>query len=101
MRAMFTLPIHPGAVEEYREAHRAVWPSMRSALSSAGFRNYSIFLGDSTAIGYYEADDPTEVWRRLASYPAAVEWQRANIARVRNPPGAEGPLQLTEVFHLD
>ena len=45
-------------LDEYREAHRTVWPELLEALRDAGWRNYSLFLrDDGLLIGYAEADD--------------------------------------------
>jgi L-rhamnose mutarotase len=50
--------VDPNRLEEYREAHRAVWPELLEALRDAGWRNYSLFLrDDGLLIGYAEADD--------------------------------------------
>ena len=50
--------VDPNRLDEYREAHRAVWPELLEALRDAGWRNYSLFLrDDGLLIGYAEADD--------------------------------------------
>ena len=50
--------VDPDRLDEYREAHRAVWPELLQALRDAGWRNYSLFLReDGLLIGYAEADD--------------------------------------------
>ena len=50
--------VDPSRLEEYREAHSAVWPELLEALRDAGWRNYSLFLrDDGLLIGYAEADD--------------------------------------------
>ena len=57
-RVCFLLQVRPDRVAEYRERHRAVWPEMRQALSSAGWRNYSLFLrADGLLVGYLECED--------------------------------------------
>ena len=38
--------VDPNRLDEYREAHRAVWPELLEALRDAGWRNYSLFLRD-------------------------------------------------------
>ena len=50
--------VNPNRLEEYREAHSAVWPELLEALRDAGWRNYSLFLReDGLLVGYAEADD--------------------------------------------
>ena len=49
-RAAFVLRIKPDRITEYVEAHAAVWPEMRAAISDAGIRNYSIFLDGNRSV---------------------------------------------------
>ena len=47
--------VDPGRLDEYRDAHRAVWLELLEALRDAGWRNYSLFLrDDGLLIGYAE-----------------------------------------------
>ena len=47
-RVCFQLQVKPERIAEYRERHAAVWPEMREALATTGWRNYSLFLSDFT-----------------------------------------------------
>ena len=38
--------VDPSRLQEYREAHSAVWPELLEALRDAGWSNYSLFLRD-------------------------------------------------------
>jgi len=58
MRICFLLKVRADRLDEYKERHAHVWPEMREALSSTGWRNYSLFLRpDGLLIGYLETDD--------------------------------------------
>ncbi len=60
--------VDPNRLDEYREAHRAVWPELLEALRDAGWRNYSLFLrDDGLLIGYAEADDLAVAQERVAT----------------------------------
>ena len=57
-RYCFTSRVDPRHLDRYRERHAAVWPEMLAALRDAGWRNYSLFLGETgLLVGYFEADD--------------------------------------------
>ena len=57
-RVCWTMRVRPERLEEYKAAHRAVWPEMLEALSATGWTNYSLFLTeDGLLIGYLETDD--------------------------------------------
>src|SRR4051794_25431881 len=57
-RVCFLLRVRPDRLDEYKAAHRNVWPEMRDALSRHGWHNYSLFLAeDGLLVGYVETDD--------------------------------------------
>lgn len=100
-REAFALKIRPDKVAEYVEAHGQVWPEVLEAIKRAGIRNYTIFLHDSTAFGYFECDDPAEANAVLAADPHCVRWEdwMAEFLDERVP--ADGAPALTEIFRLD
>ena len=103
--ARYCLLGHVGAdrLEEYRAAHRAVWPELLDALRDAGWRNYSLFLrDDGTLVGYTEADDLAAAQAAVARTDVNARWQ----ARMAELFGTDGPPDeawelVPEVFHLD
>ncbi len=100
-RAAFVLHIRPDRIDEYVEAHREVWPEMRSAISDAGIRNYSIYLDGTRAFGYFEADDPDASLAALGETDVNGRWQdaMADLLDARVDDG--GPGLLPEIFRLD
>jgi L-rhamnose mutarotase len=44
----FRMKLKPGAVDEYRRRHDALWPDLAAALHDAGIYDYSIFLDEET-----------------------------------------------------
>lgn len=97
--------VQPERLDEYRRRHAQVWPELLTALKEAGWRRYSLFLGDDgLLVGYVEADD-------LAAAQAAVEATEVNTAWQREMSelfaglDGEAPDQnwrlLDEVFNLD
>lgn len=100
-RAAFVLTIRPDKVPEYVAAHAGVWPELRTAISAAGIRNYSIFLHGNQAFGYLESDDLDAAWAHLARQEVNQRWQdaMADLLDARVVDG--GPATLPEIFRLD
>jgi L-rhamnose mutarotase len=100
-RSAFVLRVRHECVDEYVEAHRAVWPEMLDALRGAGIRNYSIFRAGNEMFGYFEADDLDAAERFLAGQEVCTRWQdaMAGLLEERVPDG--GPPRLEVVFRLE
>lgn len=100
-RSAFVLSVRPEKIDEYVEAHRAVWPELLDALRSAGIRNYTIFRRGNDVFGYFESDDLEAAGRFLAEQQVNSRWQdaMANLLEERVPEA--GPPPLEEVFRLD
>ena len=102
MRVAFKMKLHPGQEAEYRRRHDDLWPERSDLLTSAGIRNYSIFLDPDTLalFGVLDIDDPS----RLDDLPAQPVMQRwwAYMADIMetNPDQSPVSLPLTQVFHL-
>lgn len=100
-RGAFVLNIKPDKVDEYVEAHAAVWPEMREAISEAGIRNYSIFLDGTRAFGYFEADDVMDALARLGETDVNTRWQEAMAGLLEARVESQGPGLLPEIFRLE
>jgi L-rhamnose mutarotase len=95
--------VNPERLDEYREAHKAVWPELLEALRDAGWRNYSLFLrDDGLLIGYAEADDLAEAQQKVARTEVNAGWQAA-MAELFQSDGApdEAWELIPEVFNLE
>jgi L-rhamnose mutarotase len=95
--------VDPNRLDEYREAHSAVWPELLEALRDAGWRNYSLFLrDDGLLIGYAEADDLALAQERVARTEVNARWQAA-MAQLFQTKGApdEAWEIVPEVFNLE
>ncbi len=105
-RVAFVLRIKPGALEEYRQRHAAIWPDMVAALEAAGARNYSIFLDQDELrlFAYLEADpDFAALVKRINADPVNMRWQRymRDIMESEIDPRTEWAPRLDELFHMD
>ena len=95
--------VDPNRVDEYREAHRAVWPEGFEALQEAGWRNYSLFLrDDGLIIGYAEADDLAVAQERVARTEVNARWQAAmaELFQIEGAPDEAWGI-IPEVFNLE
>ncbi|HZA32655.1 MAG TPA: L-rhamnose mutarotase [Propionibacteriaceae bacterium] len=90
-------------LDEYREAHKAVWPELLEALRDAGWRNYSLFLrDDGLLIGYAEADDLTEAQQKVARTEVNARWQAAMSQLFASEGAPDQAWELIpEVFNLE
>ena len=104
-RVCFVLQVRPDRLDEYRARHADVWPEMRSALSEAGWHNYSIFLrDDGLLVGYVETPDFEQAQAAMARTEVNARWQE-QMKEFFVELGDQGPdeamVPLPEVFHLD
>ncbi len=104
MRICFLLHIRREKIEEYRERHARIWPTMVKALRDAGWRNYSLFLQpDGLLVGYFETNDLAVSQRKMQAASVNTQWQH-EMAHCFENLGETVPDQniipLTEVFHL-
>ncbi len=106
-RIGFTLKVKQERLEEYKEAHKAVWPEMIEALTEAGWHNYSLFLNsDGQLFGYFETPHDFDTARALMSEKEVnARWQE-NMAEYFESSSGDAAhadnmmIQLEEVFHI-
>lgn len=104
-RVCFTLQVRPDRLDEYRARHRAVWPELLTALSQAGWRDYSLFLReDGLLIGYLHTEDFEASLAAMEATDVNRRWQAEMAEFFDLGPGARPDTSmrpLQEVFHLD
>jgi L-rhamnose mutarotase len=77
-RVCFLLRVKPDRLREYKDAHKNVWPEMRSALSKHGWHNYSLFLrDDGLLVGYVETPDFKKAVAGMQTEEVNGRWQKA------------------------
>ncbi|MCW6508737.1 L-rhamnose mutarotase [Lichenifustis flavocetrariae] len=72
------LRIRAGRIDEYKKAHREVWPSVLAQIERSNIHNYSIFLREPENIlfayfEYHGTDYPADM-RRMAADPETRRW---------------------------
>lgn len=103
-RVAFHLRIRADRIQDYDEAHRAVWPDLLRVIKRAGVTQYSIFRRGQDLFFYLQADDFERTWSEIASHPLDQRWQQ-KMAALFEPigeqlaPGERLPM-MREVFYL-
>jgi len=100
-RSAFVLRVRTDRIDDYVEAHRAVWPDMLQALKEAGISNYSIFRDGNQVFGYFESDDLAHAATYLADQEVCTRWQDAMAELLEGRVPDSGPPALEEIFRLD
>jgi L-rhamnose mutarotase len=103
-RYAFQLRIKPGAIEEYEQEHRRVWPELLAKLKEVGISDYSIFRRDQELILCLRVADFDRAWDELDRDPVNQKWQ-CFMSRLFEPvPGlrpGERFAMMKEVFYLE
>jgi L-rhamnose mutarotase len=103
-RVCFLLRVKPDRLDEYKAAHRTVWPEMRDALSRHGWHNYSLFLADDgLLVGYLETEDFDRAVAGMQSEEVNARWQAAMkdlFQPLKTGAADTSLLTLEQVFYL-
>ena len=98
----FRMQLNPGAADEYRRRHDAIWPELVELLKAAGIRDYSIHLDPQTHALF------GVLWRAeghgmddLPRHPVMQKWW-AHMADLMEtgPDNAPVAVPLIPMFHL-
>ena len=100
------LGVKPERLEEYKEAHRHIWPEILAMIHQCNLRNYSIFYQDGLLFSYFEyvGDDYAADMARMAADPRTREWWAwMEPMQEPVPTRKEGEwwAEMEEVFHTD
>ena len=100
-RQCFLLRVRPDKLPEYIEVHQRVWEEMRAALSTSGWRNYSLFLEEETGtvVGYFESDDVAAAQDAMARTEVNTRWQADMAQYFVQPDGGTAQI-LPQYFYL-
>lgn len=102
IRNAFRMRLKPGAEEEYRRRHDAIWPDLAKAHTDAGISDYSIFYDPETRYLFaFQRLDPAHSAGRLPEMEIVHRWWRhMEDLMETNPDGSPVAVPLREVFHL-
>jgi L-rhamnose mutarotase len=103
-RICFLLRVRPDQLNEYKAAHRNVWPEMRAALTRHGWHNYSLFLGeDGLLVGYVETDDFDNAVAGMQNEEVNTRWQatmKPFFQSLKSGAADTSLVTLEQIFHL-
>jgi len=98
--------LKPGALEEYRRLHAAVWPEVLARIKDCNISNYSIYHKDGVLFSYlqYHGSDFAADMAKMAADPATQRWW--DVCQPLQEPletraAGEWWAEMEEVFHLD
>jgi L-rhamnose mutarotase len=100
------LRLKPGAYEEYKRLHAAVWPEVKAMIAACHIRNYSIYHKDGWLFSYFEYDgaDFAADMAKMAADPATQRWW-SHCEPLQEPleTRADGEwwANMEELFHQD
>lgn len=98
----FRMKLNPGARDEYKRRHDAIWPELAALLKDAGVSDYSIHLDAETNILF------GVLWRTdghgmddLPTHPEMQRWWAHMADLMETRPGNEPvSVPLETVFHM-
>jgi len=99
----FLMRLKSGNEREYRRRHDEIWPELRSALTRAGIRDYSIFLDERTLDLFAVLRlAPDNTRSELPSLPIMRRWWDF-MADLMEVDETNRPIEraLTPMFHMD
>lgn len=98
----FRMTLNPGAADEYRRRHDAIWPELVTLLHRAGISDYSIHLDPETNALFGMLSRPAD--HRMDDLPLDPVMRRwwAHMAdiMVTHPDGAPVAVPLIPMFYL-
>jgi L-rhamnose mutarotase len=100
------IKVRSDKLAEYRELHRAVWPTVLKKIKECGIRNYSIFFRDGFLFSYFEyiGEDFASDMASMAADPETRRWWAlTDPCQETVDTAAEGEwwAEMEEVFHVD
>lgn len=102
MRRAFVMRVHPGAHDEYKRRHDAIWPELAGALREHGVVSYSIFLDAARSLLFAFVElESLERWQAIASTQVCRRWWAfMRDIMETNPDDSPVSEELAEVFRL-
>lgn len=100
-RVAWTARLRPDKINDYVEAHAAVWPDVLEAIRVAGIRDYSVWLWEDRVFAQYETDDHETSLRVEAAAEATQRWRAIMREYFVDEVATEGFTWLEEIFRLE
>lgn len=101
-RYAFRMMLNPGAAEDYRRRHDAIWPELVELLRAAGVSDYSIHLDPETGALFAILTRPDDHGMdALADHPVMRRWwaHMADLMQT-HPDNRPVAVPLVPMFYL-
>ena len=101
-RYVFRMRLNPGAADEYKRRHDAIWPALVDLLGDAGVSDYSIHLDAETGllIGILTRTDDHGM-DALPDHPIMQKWWAyMGDLMETHPDNAPVAVALPRLFHM-
>ena len=102
-RLAFKMKVNPGAIEEYKKRHNALWPDLHKLLKDAGLSEYSIFFDEETNYLFaFQKQSGEQGSQDLGQTEIVKKWWKfmADIMET-NPDNSPVSVPLEEVFFME
>jgi L-rhamnose mutarotase len=101
-----TIGLAPGAYEEYKRYHAAVWPEVMATTTRCNIRNFTIYHHDGTLFGSFEyhGTDYRADMAVMAADPATQRWwaiMEPLQRQIEGTPEGDWWMPMEELFHQD
>lgn len=98
----FRMQLNPGAADEYRRRHDAIWPELVDLLRAAEVSDYSIYLDPETNALFGMLTRPEDHGMEdLPSHPVMRRWWAHMAGLMQTHPDDEPvAVPLVPMFHL-
>lgn len=98
----FRMQLNPGAADEYRRRHDAIWPELVDLLRAAEVSDYSIYLDPETNALFGMLTRPEDHGMEdLPSHPVMRRWWAHMAGLMQTHPDNEPvAVPLVPMFHL-
>lgn len=96
--------VRPEKLEEYKQLHKDVWPTVLEMIAKCNIRNYSIFYHCGLLFSYYEyiGTDYAADMKKMAGDPETQKWWKLTDPcqqPVESAREGEWWAEMEEVFH--
>jgi L-rhamnose mutarotase len=102
-RIAFKMKLNKGREEEYKKRHDALWPELKTSLTEAGIKHYSIFLDEETnyLFAYLTIEDADHLNELPKQKIMQKWWGYMKDIMETNDDNSPVSISLKEVFYLE
>jgi L-rhamnose mutarotase len=100
MRRAFVIRLQAGALPEYDDRHKSIWPEVVAEIERCGISRITAFESDPLVFYYSEVADE-RAWEKLWSSEIHAQWAEAFAPLIARAAENEPVRMLRELYHLE